>query len=198
MLRSLLGYIRLVRQNRTLMTLMLLAAATEIFGFSHMSLLPVFARDILGVGAVGLGIMTAVRQVGGMLGLMALANLGDFKRKGLLMFALAVGFGLGQMAFSVSANMVFSLFVLAFVNACAATVDTLHKTLMQSNVPDEQRGRAMGSWVLSIGVAPIGHIGVGAMAGVLGAPGALLVNGGLLTFVGVTAALGLPNMRRLE
>ena len=88
--------------------------------------------------------------------------------------------------------------VLAFVNAAATTVDTLHKTLMQANVPDEQRGRAMGSWVLSIGVAPIGHIGLGAMAGALGAPGALLINGSILTFVGITAALGLPRMRRLE
>ena len=197
-LRSLLGYISLIRQNRTLMTLMMLAAATEIFGFSHMSLLPVFARDVLGVGAVGLGLMTAVRQVGGMLGLIALANLGDFERKGQLMFALAIAFGLGQIAFSVSAGMVFFLFVLAFVNGCAMTVDTLYKTLMQSNVPNEQRGRAMGAWALSIGTGPLGHLNVGAMASAFGAPGALLINGGVLAFVGIATAIGLPRIRRLS
>ena len=197
-LRQLMGYFRLLRGNRTLLMLMGVTAVVEIFGFTHQSLLPVFAKDELGVGAVGLGIMLAVRRGGGVFGLVLLASLGDFRRKGMLLFASATAFGLGQMAFSLGGGIVLFLIVLAFVNACAATVDTLHKTLMQSNVPDEQRGRAMGSWVLSIGVAPIGHIGVGAMAGVLGAPGALLVNGGLLTFVGVTAALGLPSMRRLE
>ena len=197
-LQQLMGYIRLLRGNRTLLTLMGVTAVIEIFGFTNQSLLPVFAKDELGVGAVGLGIMLAVRQGGGLFGLILLASLEDFRRKGVLLFASATAFGLGLMAFSLAGGIVLFLIVLAFVNACATTVDTLHKTLMQSNVLDEQRGRAMGSWVLSIGVAPVGHIGLGAMAGVLGAPGALLVNGGVLTFVAVTAAIGLPSMRRLE
>ena len=197
-LQQLAGYIRLLRENRTLLTLMCLTAVVEIFGFTHQSLLPVFAKEELAVGAIGLGIMSAVRRGGGVFGLVLLASLGDFKKKGVLMFVAATCFGLGQMAFSVSGGIVVFVIVLAFVNACATTVDTLHKTLMQNNVPDEQRGRAMGSWVLSIGVAPIGHLGVGAMAGALGAPGALLINGSILTFVGISAAIGLPRMRRLE
>ena len=197
-LRSLAGYVQLIRGNPTLMMLMLLAAATEVFGFTHQSLLPVFARDELQVGAVGLGIMSAVRQGGGILGLLLLASLGDFRRKGLLMFAAAVGFGLGLMAFSVATNIFVFVLVLAIVNASASVADTLYKTLMQRNVPNEQRGRAMGSWVLSIGTAPAGHIGIGAVAGALGAPAALLINGGILTFIGVTTALGLPRIRRLS
>ncbi len=69
---------------------------------------------------------------------------------------------------------------------------------MQSNVSNEQRGRAMGSWVLSIGVAPIGHLGVGGMAGAFGAPAALLINGGILTVVSLSAAIGMPRMRKLK
>jgi MFS family permease len=197
-IQQLLGYIRLLRGNRTLLTLMGLTMLVEIFGFTHQSLLPVFAKDELGVGALGLGIMLAVRRGGAAIGLILLASLGNFKRKGVLMFVAATAFGLGQMAFSLAGGIIMFVIVLAFVNAAATTVDTLHKTLMQANVPDEQRGRAMGSWVLSIGVAPVGHIGLGAMAGALGAPGALLINGSILTFVGITAALGLPRMRRLE
>jgi hypothetical protein len=94
--------------------------------------------------------------------------------------------------------MVFFLLVLTFVNGCAMTVDTLYKTLMQSNVPNEQRGRAMGSWALSIGTGPLGHLNVGAMASAFGAPGALLVNGGVLAFVGIATAIGLPRIRRLS
>ena len=197
-LKNLIGYVRLVRENRILLVLMLLTATTEVFGFTHMTLLPVFAREVLHVGAGGLGIMTATRQAGGLLGLWILASLTAFRKKGLMMFVVAVGFGVGQMAFSLSDNLYFFLGVLLFVNACAMAVDTIYKTLMQDNVADEERGRAMGSWVLSIGFAPIGHLGVGALAGVLGAPGALLINGAVLATVSVGTAFGLPRIRRLE
>ena len=196
-LANLVGYVELLRTNRTLMTLMLMTAAIEIFGFTHHTLLPVIAKEVLGVGSTGLGAMVAVSQVGGMLGVMLLAGLGDFRRKGILLFGIATAFGLGLMGLSLVTHMLLFLVVLAFANACASSVDTLNRTLMQSNVSNEQRGRAMGSWVLSIGTAPPGHIGVGALAGVLGAKGALLVNGGALAFVGISAALGLPKIRRL-
>ena len=196
-LKNLTGYFRIIRENRILLALMCLASITEIFGFTHMTLLPVFAKEVLFVGPVGLGVMTAVRQGGGLIGLTLLASLRDYRRKGMLMFVIAGAFGLALMAFSVSSNLLFFLAVLAVVNACAMAVDTLYKTLMQENVAEEERGRAMGSWVLSIGTAPVGHLGVGGLAGFLGAPGALLVNGGVLAIVSLAAAIGLPRLRRL-
>ena len=197
-LQNLTGYIRFLNENRVLLVLMCLASITEVFGFTHMTLLPVFAKEVLHVGPAGLGYLTAVRQGGGLLGLALLANLKDYRRKGMLMFLIAGAFGLGLMAFSLASALVFFIVVLAAVNACAMAVDTLYKTLMQTNVPDEQRGRAMGSWVLSIGVAPVGHLGVGGLATALGAQGALLVNGAVLAGVSIVAAIGLPKMRRLE
>lgn len=197
-LQNLMGYLRFLRENRLIFILMCLTSITEVLGFTHMTLLPVFAKEVLHVGPAGLGYLTAVRQAGGLLGLALLANLRDYRRKGLLMFIIATGFGVGLMAFSVSAALVYFIIVLAAVNACAMAVDTLYKTLMQSNVPDEQRGRAMGSWVLSIGAAPVGHLGVGGLAAALGAQGALLVNGAVLAGISLVAAIGLPKIRRLE
>ena len=197
-LRNLVGYIRFLRENRIILVLMCLTSITEVFGFSHMTMLPVFAKEVLHVGPAGLGYLTAVRQAGGLFGLALLANLRDYRRKGLLMFIIATAFGLGLMGFSLSTAMVYFIIVLAAVNAFAMAVDTLYKTLMLSNVPDEQRGRAMGAWVLSIGVAPVGHLGVGGLATVLGAQGALLINGAVLAGISIAAAIGLPKMRRLE
>ena len=197
-LQNLVGYLRFLRENRLIFILMCLTSITEVLGFTHMTLLPVFAKEVLHVGPAGLGYLTAVRQAGGLLGLALLANLRDYRRKGLLMFIIATAFGVGLMAFSVSAALVYFIIVLAAVNACAMAVDTLYKTLMQSNVPDEQRGRAMGSWVLSIGAAPVGHLGVGGLATALGAQGALLVNGAVLAGISLAAAIGLPKIRRLE
>ena len=177
---------------------MLLTAATEVLGFTHMTLFPVFAKEVLNVGPTGLGVMTAGRQAGGLLGLWLLAALGSVRKKGLMMFATAIGFGGGLMAFSLTGNIFSFLGVLLFVNACAMAVDTLYKTLMQEIVSDEERGRAMGSWVLSIGFAPVGHVGIGALAGAVGAPRALLINGAALAVINVIAALALPRIRRLE
>ena len=195
---NLIGYVGILKRNGTLRTLMVLTAAVEVFGFAHMSLLPVFAKEELGVGAVGLGFMTAIRQAGGTLGLVLMAGLGDYRRKGLLMFLMAAGFGVGQMVFSVASNLMAFLVVLVFVNAFAFAADALHKTLMQSNVADEERGRAMGSWAVSIGTAPVGHLSVGTLASYFGAPVALLINGSILTTIAVGTAVGLPRIRRLE
>ena len=197
-LSNLAGYVSLVRSRRFLLALMLLTAVTEVLGFTHMTLLPVFAKEVVQVGPTGLGVMTAFRQAGGLLGLWLLAGLGTTRKKGLLMFATAIGFGGGLMAFSLSGNLYAFLAVLLFVNACAMAVDTLYKTLMQGLVSDEERGRAMGSWVLSIGFAPVGHIGVGALAGVVGAQRALLINGAILSVVSLITMIGMPNIRRLD
>jgi len=194
---NLAGYLHLLCSNRTLLALMMLASITEVFGFTHMTLLPVFAKEVLGVGAIGLGFMTAVRQGGALIGLLFLANLRNFQSKGLLMFGIAFGFGAGMMLFYFASNLIVFLFVLAVVNAFAMAVDTLYKTLMQENVSEEQRGRAMGSWVFSIGVAPVGHLGVGGLAAVLGAPSALLVNGAVLSIVSLATMIGFPRIRRL-
>ena len=194
---NLVGWVRLIRENRVLLALMYLAAVTEIFGFTHQSVMAVFARDVLDVGAVGLGVMSAMVQVGGLGGLLGLARLRNSGRKGLYAFMTSGGFGLSLMAFSLYENFVFYLLVILVVNACATAADTLYKTLMQENVPNEQRGRAMGSWVLAIGTAPTGHLEVGWVAGMLGAPRALLINGGILAVANLVSGVGMPRIRRL-
>ena len=196
-MENLAACIGIIRENRILLTLMLLAAGTEIFGFTHESLLPVFAKDVLGVGAVGLGWIFAFRQGGGLVGLALLAAISGSRRKGLIIFLVAGGFGLGEMAFSLGGGFAAFVAILAFINACASVVDTLYKTLMQENVENEQRGRAMGAWVLSIGVAPIGHLGVGGLASAFGAGRALLINGSILLGISALTAISLPRIRRL-
>jgi len=151
----------------------------------------------LSVGPIGLGVLTAVRQVGGFLGLFSLTLLGNYNGKGKLMFYIVVAFGIGQMLLAFSANVYLFAIFLIIVNACAMSVDTLYKTLMQQNVPNEHRGRAMGSWVLSIGTAPIGHLGIGGIAAAFGAPMAVLFNGVMLTIAGVSTSIFLPKIRKL-
>ena len=64
-LQNMTGYVRLLRNYPLLLALMVLTALTEILGFTHTTLLPVFAKEVLHVGPSGLGVMTAARQGGG-------------------------------------------------------------------------------------------------------------------------------------
>ena len=195
--RVLAEYLGIMRRHPTLVTLMALAAVTELFGFTHMSLLPVIAKEVLGLGALGLGVLSAVRQVGGIAGQIGLAALGNYRRKGVLMFAIMAAFGACLMALVLATNVVYYVAMLTLATACAMCVDTLYMTLMQENVAEHERGRAMGAWTLSIGVAPVGHLGLGALAGAIGAPWALFVSGAALLGASVATAAGLPAIRRL-
>ncbi len=197
-LKNLMGTIALLRSNRILMALLALTSASEIFGFSHQSLLPVFSRDVLGVGATGLGVVTAVRRGGGVVALLFLANLGDSSRKGVLLFVGIIGYGLSLMTMGFVSNLYVALVVIALVSCSSFLADTLHKTLMQENVPNEERGRAMGFWVLGLGTGPIGHLGVGGMASALGAPLSFLINGSVLATIGLASAFGLRRVRELS
>jgi hypothetical protein len=84
-----------------------------------------------------------------------------------------------------------------FINTMAAATDLLHMVLLQHSVANEQRGRAMGAWVVGSGAAPVGHLEIGYLAGVAGARLALLLNGVALMVLAGAFALCLPRLRRL-
>lgn len=79
----------------------------------------------------------------------------------------------------------------------AASMDAMEQTMLQLNVPDEQRGRAMGIWMLSIGFGPVGHTAVGAMATLLGAQLALSINGSIIIAIFFILAAFVPRLRRV-
>ena len=79
----------------------------------------------------------------------------------------------------------------------AALTDILTQTLVQSSVPNELRGRAMGSWILAIGFGPVGHVQIGVLAAVLSVTAALTINGVLLAALALTTILKAQRIRRM-
>jgi hypothetical protein len=69
--------------------------------------------------------------------------------------------------------------------------------LLQFSVSNEQRGRAMGAWVVGVGTAPLGHLQIGYMAALAGAQIALAANGLALVVLAAGLAICLPRLRRL-
>ncbi|MEE8305504.1 MAG: MFS transporter, partial [Candidatus Tectomicrobia bacterium] len=90
-------YSRALRTDRVLRSLIISTAAAEVLGFSHQVMLPVLAKDVLQVGAAGLGVLTAFRFIGGVLGAMLLTVVGQVPYRGTLLLVVLSLFGSGQM-----------------------------------------------------------------------------------------------------
>lgn len=192
------GAVRVLRTNRVLLALTVLTAASEMFGFSASVVLPTLARDVLGVGSQGLGLMTAVRAGAGMVGPLVLSALGTSRENGRLVMISMVLFGGGIIALGFVPDLALALVVLAAINAAGSSLDVLLKALMQAHVSNEERGRAMGAWVVGIGVGPLGQVEIGAVAAALGAALGLVVNGGLLVAVTMAVFLAMPRLRHIR
>lgn len=189
--------IQIVRQNRIVLALMVMAATCEMFGFSFAVLVPVFARDVLDVGAVGMGMINAFRSGGGLIAGLTLASLGDFKHKGKLLMAMYLGFGIGLILFANAPVYAQALLFIGIVGISAAGHDAMSQVLLQLNVEEDQRGRAMGIWQLSIGFGVIGSMTLGTLAEAYGAPFAQSVFGGLMVVTVALLYLTVPKLREL-
>jgi len=176
---------------------MLMAATCEMFGFSFPVLVPVFARDVLKVGAVGNGMINAFRSGGGLIASMAMASLGDFRHKGKLLSGMFLMFGVGLILYANSPVYALALFFIGIVGVSAAGHDAMSQILLQLNVSEEQRGRAMGIWQLSIGFGVIGSMTLGTLAEFYGAPFAQSIFGGIMVIIVALMYAWVPRLKEL-
>ncbi len=194
---SFIHFMRQLRRDRVLLGLILLTAGGEILGFSHQALLPSFARDILHVGADGLGVMTGARSVGGIFGIVVISALGQARMTGAFFLGVLFVFGCSLVGLAFASTFVWVVLILIAVNALGAVCDILSQSLIQLSVPTALRGRAGGAWVLAIGTGPIGQLQIGALASVVGVSAAFGVSGAGLVALAVAGAIGFPRLRRL-
>lgn len=220
--QNLIDFVEHLRHNTALMILILMVASTEILGFSSAAAFPNFARDVLGVGAAGLGIMTSFRSVGAVGGILILTPFREVGRKGAVLVAVVVVFGaalmllgqtpllgtvlapvlerlplIGWLFGGSNTTFLIALSAITIIGAMMALSDVFSQSLMQSIVPNEQRGRAMGAWVVSVGMAPVGNLQVGWIVGALGVGVALTANGIALAAIALVIISLYGRLRRM-
>ena len=186
---------RLIVDVPGLRLLIISGLVCEVFAFSSNSALPLFAQDVLQAGAEGLGTLNAAVAIGGAVAVALLALLPGRQQWQPLLGLIFLVFGLSILALGVTRNLAMAALVLVVMGMCAAAFDVLQQTLIQMAVPDEQRGRAVGIWVLGLGSAPIGHVEMGLLIGALGAANALLINGALTVIAAAILLAYAPDYR---
>jgi MFS family permease len=194
---GMLGGFRYVLANRLFLAVIGLSFFTSVFGMSYNTLLPVFADDILDVGAEGFGFMETAIGVGGFLGTLLIIKLGAGRWAGPTMIGMAGLFGLFIAAFAASRSLALSMGLLFCAGFCSSMYLNIGMVTLQVQVPDELRGRVMGIWSMTWFLPPIGGVFAGALAEWIGAPwtvalGALSVTGFALVLV-----LAAGELRRL-
>ena len=199
MLDSLNEGLRYMLQTRALLWLLLLLAATSILGIPMMTLLPVFARDILKIGSSGYGLLLGSFGAGAVVGAFTVAYLGDFRQKGRFVLHMSFLFVVGMLLFAYSHWLYVSVFCMFITGLSMVSLASVINTLVQSSVPDHLRGRAVSIFVFSFGgCMPIGNLVAGWLAKTYGAPFALLGQGTILgLFVAVIYA-ALPEVHALS
>jgi len=162
---------------RLLLGMMILV---EILGFSFNGLLPAVAERVLEVGPERLGVLTGAVSVGAMLGTMFLVVVADRLPRGMMLVGVFATFGLLLLVLGNSTIFWLSAAAAAGIGASAAMVDALEWIMLQSSVPEELRGRALGAWNVAIGWGWIGPIALGAIADATSVSTALTLSGALL------------------
>lgn len=158
-------------------TLLLLLAGSSLFGTSYLTLMPVFARDVLHGGSDALGFLMAAVGAGALLGAIGISRVPpQFLAR--VPFVSAIGFGLALIAFSQSTSMVLSLVLLVPAGLCMMGQGVSTNTLLQSSIADALRGRVMAYYVMAfIGMVPISALVSGWASHHIGAPLTLAIGG---------------------
>jgi MFS family permease len=197
-LASLAAGVRFVWRTELLLAAITLDLFAVLLGGAT-ALLPIYAADILRVGAVGLGWLRAAPALGAIVMAFWLAHRPPMRRPGFLLLLAVAGFGAATIVFGFSQWFWLSFAMLALTGAFDNVSVVVRGTLMQTLTPDEMRGRVAA--VNSVFISSSNELGgfeSGAVAALFG-PVASVVSGGVGTIVVVLlTALRWPRLVRLE
>jgi hypothetical protein len=197
MLKGLVEFWTELRHNSTVTGLVVIIALVEFFGFTTQALMPSLARDVLHIGAGGLGIISAFNSGGGMLAIIMISPFGEIRRQGLAFLAVLHVFGISLVVLGLADNLYTVIGTIVVMSGMMALSDLFSQTLMQRLVPNDLRGRAMGAWTAAVGTAPVGNLEIGALASAFGVTAAFALHGGGLIILAVITLAAFGKLRRV-
>jgi MFS family permease len=177
-LQNLLQGFRFAMSDRPIRSALLLLSMLSLLGLQYSVFMPIFANDILHVGARGLGLLMSAAGVGALLGALQFAARTSYKGLAKWIAAMSVICAFGLIGFSQSHVFWISIAVLFVVGFAATSQMAATNTTVQNRVPDELRGRVMAVYAtMFMGVQPIGALLAGGIAKRFGAPATLAMFG---------------------
>ena len=162
------------------------------------TLLPVFARDILQVGAPGQGLLLTAMGLGAVVSAVLIASAGDRLPRGMLMLVGVTLYGFIIVMFAASHWFWLSMVLMVIVGLCHVHCHALVQTIIQSYSPSEFRGRTMAIFHMSQVVMTAGAMLFGALSSMVGAQWAVASMGAVGALIMIGISLALPGVRQIR
>jgi MFS family permease len=197
-LQGLVQGIRYMRSTPAVSALMRLVAVFAILGVPYLVLMPVIARDVLGTGPGGYGVLLTFVGIGALTGALVLAARARRIRRGRLLVTSSYTFSVLLIIFSFVRSVPLAAAVLLFTGLTMIINSALANGILQTVVPDELRGRVMAAYVfVYVGLSPVGSVIAGAVARAAGANWAIGGGGALMLAYTLWAFWKYPEIRQL-
>lgn len=187
--------LKYIGTHRIVRTLIILVAATSLFGMSLAALLPAWAVNVLGGNSATNGLLYSFRGLGSLIGALTIASLGRVAARGRLVTLGSFLFPSFLFAFSLAHWQPLSFAMLVGVGAGSIFVLNLCNALVQMSTPDILRGRVMGAYsMIFFGCMPLGALFTGHLAELCGETTAVMINAGGMLLCAAAVRFAVPEI----
>lgn len=181
--------------NRVILATVVVTVLMNMLLFPYMQMIPVIARDSLGVGPGLMGLLMGADGLGAIVGSMTIASVATIKYHGRIFLGGSVVGLIMSIGFALSNSVAMALPILVLLGLGTAGFGTMQSTIVLLAAREEMRGRALGVISLAIGAGPIGALIIGALASLAGPELAIMMLSatGLLSIAVVSVLM--PRLR---
>ncbi|MEJ6514839.1 MAG: MFS transporter [Pseudomonadales bacterium] len=189
---------RYMLDEKLIMGLLIMGFVPFTFGFSASFLLPAFNHDIINGGPGDLGLLMTAMGGGALCGSLLLAKLGDFPKKGRVMFYCAFLWAISLALFAFSNSLHTAMAMGILTGLFSAIFGALNMSIIQLAIKPEIRGRVMSMMMMTHGLMPLGVIPISALAEYIGIDIALMVSAAMLVVSMLLLGYFFPDLRNID
>lgn len=195
--KAMLEGLKYVKGQQVLWGILLLAVIINFTGWPlHTSLMPIFARDVLGTDSAGLGMLMAAFGIGALIGSTIFASMRNLRSAGKLLILSVIAWHATMLAFAASHSFCLSMSILLLTGMAFSSTQVLMLTVILRTTMPDFRGRILGMRSMAIYAYSFGSLNSGAIAGAWSAPLAATINGVVGIVLAGTLAFFTPKLRR--
>lgn len=190
--------LKFVRSTTIIWSTMLIDFVSTFFA-SATSLIPLFAKDVLHVGPIGLGLLYAAPAVGAIVSGFLMAHKGHIRKPGPLLLSGVAIYSLGTILFGIAPTFILAIIALCMIGAGDSISTILRNVIRQLATPDSLRGRMTAvNMIFFAGGPQLGDFEAGLIASAIGGPWSVVLGGvATLLFVGY-AAVKIPILQKYQ
>ena len=191
------GFRYLLVENRTALTLVILAIGPLAFGFSYITLLPVLVTEVLNASSSSFGAIQSVGAIGALVGGFWLAASHKVRRKGWIMMSTGLAYGCAVILLG-SANWLLAAFAVAVViGGCQTIFRAANNSTLLEITPQRLQGRVVSITFLDMGVQSVAAILAGVVSDAYGVSVGMAMLGGICLGIVAIVGISVPTIRKL-